>query len=237
MAMEQYLYEKELVCPVCSLRHTTQKARLRKIPVDRKDSDFHVWYKEINPVFYNVWVCPNCGFSVTESEQKPLTIEQKALILKNISVKWTRRDFGGIRTRDQAVESHKLAILTGQLLGKSRGYLGGLCLRLAWLYREMENPEETVYLGHALKHLEEAYTNESFPVAGLDEVSLAYLIGELKRMLEQPKEAIFWYNRALEHPDIKHKRLIQLKAREQWHMAKEMNKRVKERSKDVESVL
>lgn len=231
--MENYLYDKELACPICSQKHTTKKARLRKIPVDRKDSDFHIWYKEVNPVFYNVWVCPNCGFSATESEHKPLNVDQKARILKHISVKWTKRDFGGIRTMDQAVESHKLAILNGQLMGKAKGYLGGLCLRLAWLYRESENPEEHTYLKYALQHLEEAYTDEDFPIAGLDEVSLAYLIGELKRMLGQPKEAIFWYNRALEHPDIKNKRLIQLKARDQWQTAKEEYNRLKEEAKDA----
>jgi len=232
--MDKYLYDKELECPVCSKKFTTKKVRLRKIPVDKKDPDFHIWYKGINPIYYNVWVCPNCGFSVTESEHKPLNMDQKALILKQISMKWQKRDFGGERTYEQAVETHKLAMITGTLLGKSKGYLGSLCLRLAWLYREADNTAlEMTHLKYALDHLEKAYTNESFPIAGLDELSLAYLIGELKRMLGEPKDAIFWYNRALEHPDIKHKRLIQLKAREQWQVAKEAYNLMKERAKDA----
>jgi len=226
--MDKYLYDKEVSCHVCNMKFSTKKARIRKIPVDKKDADFHIWYKEINPVFYNVWVCPNCGFSITESEHKPLSTEQKSLVLKNVGVKWNKRDFGSERTWDQAVETHKLALFMGQLLGKPNGYLGGLSLRIAWLYREQKNSEEDHYLLHALNYLEKAYAEETFPIAGLDEVSLSYLIGELKRVTGKPKEAIFWYNRALEHPDIKNKRLIQLKARDQWRLAKDDYNTLKE---------
>ena len=227
--MDQYLFDKELDCPVCVNHFVTKKPRLRKLPVDKKDSDFHIWYKEINPVHYNVWVCPNCGFSATESEFKKLTTDEKTAVLKNVSLKWNKRDFGGIRTTEMAFETHKLALIIAQLLNKSKGYLGGLCLRLAWLYRERENAEqETIYLNYALEHLEDAYTHESFPIAGLDEVSLSYLIGELKRKTGEPQNAIFWFGRALDHPDIKFKRIIQLKAREQWQLARDAYKKQKE---------
>lgn len=226
--MDQYLFDKNLDCPVCANNFTTKKPRLRKIPVDKKDTDFHIWYKEINPVYYNVWVCSNCGFSATESEFKKLSKEEKTIILKNISLKWNKRDFSGVRTIEMALESHKLALIIGQMLNKSKGYLGSLCLRIAWLYRETENKEkENIYLKSALEHLENAYTNEAFPIAGLDEVSLSYLIGELKRLNGDPQNAIFWFSRALDHPDIKYKRMIQLKAREQWQLARDAYKKKK----------
>ena len=226
--MDKFLYTKELVCVVCSKKHETCKVRIRKLPVEKKDSDFHIWYKDVNPVYYNVWVCPNCGLSVTESEHIPISTEQKSVFLKSIGVKWTKRDFSGERTYEQAVESHQLALLTGQVLNKSNGYLGGLCLRLAWLFREYNDSRENQYLKHALDHLEAAYSSESFPIAGLDEISLSYLIGELKRMLGSPKEAIFWFSRALGHPDIKNKRLIQRKARDQWQTARDAYREEKE---------
>lgn len=231
--MDKYLFDKEVTCHVCNMTFTTKKPRIRKIPVEKKDADFHIWYKEVNPVFYNVWVCPNCGFSVTESEHKPLNIESKSLVLKHVSFKWNKRDYGSERNWDQAVETHKLAIFMGQLLKKPNGYLGGLSLRLAWLYREMNSPHEETYLQHALSYLEKAYAEEEFPIAGLDEVSLSYLIGELKRSTGEPKEAIFWYNRALEHPNIKNKRLIQLKARDQWQLARDDYNKLKEGAEHV----
>ncbi|RQD69667.1 MAG: DUF2225 domain-containing protein [Tindallia sp. MSAO_Bac2] len=229
--MDHYLFDKELDCPVCANKFKTKKPRLRKLPVQQKDPDFHIWYKELNPVYYNVWVCPNCGFSATESEFKKLTAEEKSIILKNISMKWNKRDFGGTRSIEMALETHKLALLVAQLLNKSQGYLGSICLRLAWLYREEKNEqEEAAFLKYALEYLENAYTNESFPIAGLDEVSLSYLIGELKRKTGEPQNAIFWFGRALDHPDIKFKRMIQLKAREQWQLARDAYKEQKEQA-------
>lgn len=231
--MDQYLFDKELDCPVCANHFVTKKPRLRKLPVEKKDSDFHIWYKAVNPVYYNVWVCPNCGFSATESEFNKVTTDEKKIILKSISVKWNKRDFGGTRTVGMAFETHKLALLVAQLLNKSKGYLGSLCLRLAWLYREEENREqEEVYLKRALEHLEDAYTHESFPIAGLEEVPLSYLIGELKRKTGEPKNAIFWFGRTLDHPDIKYNRMIQIKARDQWQLARDAYKKQKEKSAD-----
>ena len=94
-------------------------------------------------------------------------------------------------------------------------------VRLAWLYREIKSPKEKEFLGHALRHFEDAYQTERVDEVGLSEISLAYLNGELNRRLGHYRDAIRWYGTALDHPDIKRKRHIQLKAREQWSIARE----------------
>ena len=219
--MEDLLYDKDCTCPVCKNKFTTQKVRTRPLRVEKREDDFNVIYKNINPIYYYIWVCPKCGYSATEKEFENITREQALILNKAIGTKWNERSFGGVRTFHEAEESYKIALLVAQLLKKPKAYIGGISLRLAWLYREAKNPKENEFLNHTLNLFEDAYQTERLDETGLDEVSLVYLNGELSRRLGKYKEAIKWYGIALDHPDIKTKRHIQLKAREQWRLAKE----------------
>ncbi len=219
--MESLLYDKDCICSVCTYKFTTKKVRTRPLRIEKREEDFNIIYKNINPNYYYIWVCPICGYSATEREFDNIRKDQIKIVKSMVSSKWKERDFGGIRTFQEAEESFKMALLIAQILEKSKAYTGGVCLRLAWLYREIKSPKEQEFLSHALKHFEKAYQTERIDEAGLDEVSLAYLNGELNRRLGYHSDAIKWYGTALEHPNIKRKRQIQIKARQQWSMARE----------------
>lgn len=226
--MEQFLYEKKVDCPCCKNVFTTQKVRIRRLKVLERCTDFYVKYKDIDPIYYQVWICPNCGYSATESQYGDLTKSEKEFLYQNISKKWSQRDFGGIRTFEEAEESYKLALVMAQLLKRQKGYIGSICLKLGWLYRGKDQEKEKEFLKHALYYLEAAYQEEPLPIAGLDEISLAYLVGELHRRFDNIKDAIKWYAKALDNPGIKRNRRIQLMAREQWAVAREQGKLKKE---------
>jgi len=219
--MEELLYDKDCTCPVCKNKFTTKKIRTRSLRIENREDDFNVIYKNINPIYYYIWVCPKCGYSSTEKEFENITKEQASILNQSIRAKWNERSFNGVRTFREAEESYKIALLIAQLLKKSKAYTGGICLRLAWLYREVKNSKEEEFLTHTLNLFEDAYQTERLDEAGLDEISLVYLNGELSRRLARYKEAIKWYGIALDHPNIKTKRHIQLKAREQWRLARE----------------
>ncbi|SNS76526.1 hypothetical protein SAMN05446037_102026 [Anaerovirgula multivorans] len=228
--MEHLFYDKRVDCPCCKNSFKTKKVRRRGLKVLERHTDFCVAYKDINPIYYHVWICPNCGFSASESEYRDLTKDQRLFFQGNISRKWNQRDYGGIRTFEEAEESYKLALMVAQLFKKPKGYIGGICLKLGWLYREQKNDKEFEFLKHALHSFEAAYQKEPLPIAGLDEISLAYLVGELHRRFDHIQDAIKWYAKALDHPDIKKKRQIQLLAREQWRLAREQYRLEKEDS-------
>lgn len=219
--MENLLYDKDCTCSVCTYEFTTKKVRTRPLRIEKREDDFNVIYKNINPNYYYIWVCPICGYAATEREFDNIREDQIKTVKKVVSSKWKERDFGGVRTFQEAEDSFKMALLIAQILEKSRAYTGGVCLRLAWLYREIGDSREQEFLAHALRHFEKAYQTERIDEAGLDEVTLAYLNGELNRRLGHYRSAIKWYGTALEHPDIKRKRQIQIRAREQWGIARE----------------
>ncbi|ABR49747.1 conserved hypothetical protein [Alkaliphilus metalliredigens QYMF] len=222
-------YDKTIKCPVCDTQFETKRVRTRKLKALKRHDDFFVSYEGVNPFYYHVWICPQCGYSATESGyEEKLTKAQRDFLYAQIATKWKQRDFGKVRTFEEAQESYKLALIVGQLLKKPKAYIGGLCLSLAWLHREQNSSKEKDFLQFALNCYSEAYETEPLPLGNLDEISVSYLLGELNRRLGYYPEAIRWYAKTLEHPDIKNKRMIQLKSRTQWQLAKEeydLNKR------------
>lgn len=227
--MDIRLYDKEVDCPVCQKKFITKKTRNRKLKVLKRHEDFYVEYEEISPIHYHVWVCPECGYSATESEFYKISTTEVAMIQEKISAKWTKRSYGGYRSKEEAETTYKLALAVATLLNKSQGYLGGLCLKLAWIYREMESVKEAIFLKNALKAFTKAYETEAMPIDTIEEVPMTYLIGELNRQLGNYQQAINWYGKVVDHSEIKHYRHIKIKAREQWHLAKEsFNKKRKD---------
>ncbi len=236
--MESLLYDKTVSCPVCKNSFTTKKVRSRGLQIAERQDDLNTIYKGINPNYYTVWICPECGYSSTENEFDSFNPLHRRVFEENVRNRWNKRSYCGIRGIKEAEETLKLAILNGQLLKRSKSYLGTLCLKLAWLYREANNTnKEREFLQHALTHLTQSYQNERLEGSSIDEITAAYLVGELNRSMGNFREAINWYNKTLEHPNIKSRRQLQIKTREQWRLAKEQYDNEKENSNAQATVL
>ncbi len=226
--MDKELYDKEVACPICRNKFSTKKVRTSAIRTLKRDTDFCVHYKTVNPYLYGVWVCPKCGYAATENKFNSLKKIQNDIIKENITKYWIKREYGDKRSIDSAIVVYKLALYEGNLLEWEKSYIGGLCLKIAWLYRYKENEEaEYRFLQHALECFDYAFSKERFPIAGMDTATLAYLVGELNRKLEKYEEAISWFQRSLKDPQIKGKRLLENMTREQWRLAAEEYKKIK----------
>ncbi|MGE7905954.1 DUF2225 domain-containing protein [Peribacillus sp. NPDC094092] len=55
-------------CLLCKQKSTTKKVRSRFVKVTKYDTDFHPIYADptVNALYYNIFVCPHCGFSYSE---------------------------------------------------------------------------------------------------------------------------------------------------------------------------
>lgn len=219
--METILYDKSISCPICERSFTSKKVRSRKLKIQEKHDDLHLVYKEIDPLYYQIFVCPHCGYSGSEGVFEDISVLQKRLFDEHIRYKWKSREYGETRTAEEAEACFKLAILVAQVTKKKKSYLGSLCLRLGWLYRGMKSSKEEEFLQYALTYLQDAYQSERLDEASIDELTMAYLIGELNRRFGNFKESILWFAKVLDNPLIKNNRALQLKTREQWRVAKE----------------
>jgi len=187
-----FLFDSEVECPVCHHGIAVRRLKRSALRLKSRDTDFMPVYEHINPLYYDIWVCNHCGYAASESSfHQPLTKAEIEAVLQNISVKWRARNYPRFYDADVAVERYKLALLCAAIRKARTIDIAMLCLKLGWVYRSKQDTEkETNCLLQALSGLKLIFEKGPFPVAGMDESSLAFLIGELSRRVGQYDEAL-----------------------------------------------
>jgi len=235
------LYDKSVACRCCETPFTTKRIRSGSLTMVQRDTDFCTYFKErsLNPIFYTVNVCPQCGFAFTDQFAEKLTLEQAKTIQKEITSKWTPKNFGSVRTMAEAIASYKLAIFAAELTEQPHSVKAGLCMRLAWLYRFAQNEKEELrFMRLAVEEYEQSYIHSDYKQGDkeMSEVRLLYLIGELHRRTGSYEQAIRYFGKALEFRDRTIEKGILRMAQDQWHLAHEEHKKKMEgEQKSVQS--
>jgi uncharacterized protein (DUF2225 family) len=216
----QGLYETEIKCPICNHEYQMTKVLTRRARVVKRDEDFCPYYKDLNPIFYSVSVCPNCGYTSFDSTRDDLTLNQKELYRMNVMPKWQSKDLNKNRDLADAIKTYKLLLLTYKMINAKESKIAKACLRLAWLYRyKKDEDKEKRYLKQMIKHNELAFENEDLSDAGRQELEIMYILGETYRKFGELRKAINWFSKVSNHENINANRVIKIKNRDQWSMA------------------
>lgn len=192
------IYDKKITCPVCGGEFTSKVVKSSSIRIESKDSDFFIRYLGANPYFFDVWVCEDCGYAAMKSDFPNIKSFEKDIIKNEISSKWKPRSFEEINDPNEAIDKYKLALITAVTLKKKNSTIAFLLLKIAWMYRILENEaNEQVFLKEAVECFVAAYSKEDFPIYGLTRDSLTYLIGDIYRRVNRDEDALTWYSRSI----------------------------------------
>lgn len=222
MAEPTYSVEKE--CPICQQKFNATRTRGRQVMV-KQDSDFCNYFQGINPYYYTVWVCSHCGYAAADSHFDELSVAAKDKIAKFLAGRKVNVNYGGERTREQAIATYKLAVFFAELIVLPASRLAELYLKLGWLYREGENTEEEkTALAIACEYYEQALMRERLPIGSLSEAAVTYLIGELARRTGQYDKALLYLGKVVGSPSAKLEPRVTSLARDAWHEARAARK-------------
>jgi uncharacterized protein (DUF2225 family) len=218
LMMVEPLFQVAVTCTNCENSFQSSRVRPSFKKAKQTDSDFCVHYKEINPNYYVVRICPFCGFASTESFSNKMTMVQKNLFNERVATYWSMREYGGERTWEDALQSFKLALLCAQIKEESSRVVAGILHHIAWLYRyNGVKEQENRFLQFALDAYVSVYEKEGMD---LNNAKLMFLIGELSRRLKHYGEAIKWFARIINDRKIVDAAMIRA-AREQWVVTRE----------------
>lgn len=223
-------YEKKVECLCCKKSFPTNKVRSKFVKVIHTDSDFCPTYSDstVNALYYNVFVCEHCGFSFTEDFSNYFQPGVKEEITAQISDKWTKRSFNQERTTAQALEAYKLAFMCGILKKEKAVTLAGLTLRIAWLYRSLNNlPQEQRFVKMARDHYLTSYSNEDYAGTQMSGTRILYMIAELSRRIEDYELATRFFSKLIENQQASGEAKLLKMAKEQWQLvrsAREQNR-------------
>lgn len=177
-----YLYDKSVTCPVCGTVIKAKAVKNSAYRIIKRDSDLFNYYNTINPYFYDVWLCNNCGYAAMKIDFPKLRDFQIPTIKNNISSKWHSKNYPNTYDVNVALERFKISLLNYTVIEADASKKAMNCLKIAWMYRILEDKgHEKLFLSTALEGFVKAYTDERFPIYGMDKFTLMYLIGELYR--------------------------------------------------------
>lgn len=216
-------YEKNIQCINCKKEFSTLKVRSKFIKVVQTKSDFQrIYADDVNALYYNVFVCEHCGFSFTEDFSKYFAPGVQNAIRTQITEKWVHHDFKGERTIFQAIQAYKLAFLCGTIKKEKFVATAGLALRLAWLYRSLNNDsQERRFLTISRDHYMASYSNEDYSSTQMSDVRIMYMIAELSRRINDVENATRFFSKIIEKQSIAGEAKIIEMAKEQWTIIRE----------------
>ncbi|MED9904089.1 MAG: DUF2225 domain-containing protein [Lachnospiraceae bacterium] len=190
------IFDRSYECPVCDSKITSKVMKTGKAKLLSTDKDLRPVYEGIDAQKYDVVTCPKCGFSALNRYFKPMSGVHVKLIRENISKNVHMKPYSGeIYTYEEALERYKLSLACAVVKQAKASEKAYICLKSAWLLRGWQEAlagednsraqmdtlkeEEKEYLKNALEGFTAALASESFPMCGMDENTLNYLIAVL----------------------------------------------------------
>lgn len=193
-----FIYDKNFKCPVCDATITAKIMKTGKAKLKGTDFDLRPVYEGFAAEKYDVLLCHRCGYAALARNFSVILPAQAKMIKENISsnVILTKYDDGDIYSYEQALERYKLALACAVVKRAKSSEKAMVCLRTAWLMRSYQEylakkgddnkelikslkEQEDEYESGAYKGFLEARESETPPIAGMDAVTLDYLLAQL----------------------------------------------------------
>ena len=188
-----FLLEKSEKCPLCDTAFKNLAVKGGKAKLLGTDMDFRPKYDGIDVVKYDVIMCPVCGYTALSRYFPHLLQSQGKKIREKISPTFK----GQVKlpekyNYDEAIDRYKMALVNAIVKEAKASEKAYICLKSSWL---MSSKAEEIGEGHAdyaktkameAEYIKNAYegfisavSTESFPMCGMDEQTVNYLIGVL----------------------------------------------------------
>ena len=196
------IYDRGYECVVCDRKITAKTVKAGKCKLSHTDLDLRPVYEDIDVVKYDVIVCPHCGHAAITRYFKPLTSMQLKLVKENISKNFKMKaQEGEILSYEDAYQRYQLALANAIVKKARNSEKAYVCLKTAWLLRGWQESlgdsteeqkkkaelaaQEKQFLNNALEGFVAAVQSESFPMCGMDEITVDYLMAVLAAKFEK----------------------------------------------------
>ena len=214
------IFDKTFTCKVCDKEFKTKMVRTGKAKLLSQDSDLRPRYQTVDSLKYDAVVCPHCGFAALARFFNYMTDAQAKLIKTNISANFKGiKESDDILSYDDAIMRHKLVLVNTVVKRAKASEKAYTCLKLAWLLRgkaetlPADTPnledvkkelaaQEKEYIANAYEGFMDAFSKEQFPMCGMDETTMTYLVADLGRQIGKYDEALRMVARVLMSKNI-----------------------------------
>ena len=188
---EEFILERTYTCPVCGKEFKALTVKSNRARLIGTDIDLRPKFEQLDTLKYDVLCCPNCGYSALSRYFNNILDAQKKLVLEKISSGFHHKDHNGnTYTYEEAIENYQLALANAIVMKAKSSVKAYICLKMAWVVRGYQSQlsgeglqrgkeDEKALLQNALDGFINARATEDFPMCGMDEETVDYLISAL----------------------------------------------------------
>ncbi len=192
-----FLLDKAIRCTVCDKVFKTKMVNSRVKRLE-PDLDLRPRYEYIDTLKYNTKSCPYCGYTAVNRYFEHLSSMQIKLVKEQICENFKGSDDiePKLLNYDEAIERYKLALFCSIAKKAKTSEKAYTCLNIAWLFRgkyesldpkdpalEQERKEckeqEEAFYAQAFEGLNKAVSTENYPICGMDECTMDYLLATM----------------------------------------------------------
>lgn len=227
-----FIFDKSYNCPVCDKEFKAKTVKTGKVKLVSADTDLRPKYQHVDSLKYDAIVCPHCGYGALNRFFNYMTSTQAKQIKEHISSAFKGMSAtGDFLSYDEAITRHKLALVNTVVKRSKLSERAYTCLKTAWLIRgkvetlmaeeqteenkelvKQLHKEEFEFITNAYDGFIEAFSKEMFPMCGMDENTVTYLVADLARRIGKNDESSRWISKVLISRDANER--IKSKARE-----------------------
>lgn len=200
---QDFLFDKGFTCPICDKEFKSRTVKVGKAKLIGTDPDLRPKYEHVDLLKYDIIMCPCCGYATLSRYFKFITSPQAKRIKEMISANFRpHTEYKELYTYDEALERYKVALANAIVKLAKPSEKAYICLKTAWLLRgkgeklDRADPEyaakkkaiddeEMEFLKNALDGFLAARQSESFPMCGMDEPTVDYVIAVTATKFEQ----------------------------------------------------
>jgi hypothetical protein len=198
-----FLFDRHYTCPVCDMEFTSRSVKASGVKAVDQDTDLRPIYDVFDPLKYDAISCDKCGYSAISRYFKTISVRQGKMIKEQVS-----SSFSGLENEvetfsyDDAIIRHKLALVCSVVKRAKNSERAYTSLKLSWVLRgkrqtldfknedqkeEIKNlyMDELECVKNAYEGFNIAMSSEDYPIAGMDEMTLKYLMSDLARKLKK----------------------------------------------------
>ena len=192
-----FLLERTYTCPVCGNEFKSLSVKASKAKLVGSDIDLRPRYEQLDTLKYAIIMCPLCGYASMARSFNDITEKQRKLVRGAISSNFHADPHDGpIYSYDEAIRQYQMALANSVVTKAKSSEKAYLCLTMAWVVRgrkeslDKNDPDyassvkectanEKELLNNALEGFCNARSTEDFPMCGMDQYTIDYIISAL----------------------------------------------------------
>ena len=134
------LFAVEAECPACGTKFSAMRTRVSRLQLAEQKPDFRTVYRNFEPNYFYLWVCPKCWFAYPERlfgrvAERAVRKWQEAVEAEPPTGTF---EFSVPRAIQEAITAYYLAMRTYEVIGAPPDLWANLWLRLVWIYEDLQ---------------------------------------------------------------------------------------------------